>query len=153
MTSNWHGSASSNRSVSCHCRIVVTWVVIFQRVGQLLWGLCITTTQRENSAEPLKVHSTPGRKACLRIQEFIVALLRKARRYLRHILLENPDRFFPIRLVIQPIDRLNVGTNEGDHQSFVFHRPRTPPRANVALIWSYHFRGFGELSEMLLSRK
>src|SRR4029077_3436687 len=103
------------------------------------------TTQCENGTKPLEVHSTFAGKTVLSIQEFFVALLGKAGRNLRHILLENPDRFLAIRLVVEPIDRLNVPANESDRQTFILSGPRAPRCGNVALIRAYHFRGFGKL--------
>src|ERR1700681_3039591 len=110
------------------------------------------TTQRENGPKTLEVHSTFARKTILSIQELFVALLGETGRHLRHILLENPDRFFAVRLVIEPFDRLDVAANESDHQTFILSGPRAPRCGDVSLIRAYHFRSFGELDEMLSLR-
>jgi hypothetical protein len=110
------------------------------------------TAQRENGPKTLEVHSAFSGKTILSIQELFVALLRKTGRQLRYILLENSDRFFAVRLVVEPIDRLNVAADESDHQTFILSGPRAPRCSNVALIRAYHFRNFGKLDEMLLLR-
>src|SRR5467141_278530 len=104
--------------------VVVTWIVVFQRIEQFLLRVCIATSQGEDGPEPFRVHARLAEKAILWIEKLIVSALGYLRGHLDTVQ-QDRNGFVAVRFVIEPIDCLDVPANEGNHPGCV----RTGPGA------------------------
>src|SRR6266853_966794 len=130
--------------------VVVTWIVVFQRIDQFLLSVCIATSQGEDGPEPFLAHPRVAEKAILWIEKLIVGALG----YLGgHLVIEQKDcdGFFEVRFVVEPIDRLGVDANEGNLLGSVLSGARAAGCGDSALIGSDHLCCLRKLIEMLLA--
>src|SRR6266853_4599643 len=130
--------------------VVVTWIVVFQRIDQFLLSVCIATSQGEDGPEPFLAHPRVAEKAILWIEKLIVGALGYLGGHL-DIVQQDCDGFVVVRFVVEPIDRLGVAANEGNHLGSVLSGPRAAGCGDIALIRSNYLGGLRKLIETLLA--